>query len=125
MATSFQAALRKLLPSPARLPPTLSPFPATLYQVLSRYPKDGVGQRVHQTRWNSKGFDECYWEITRTKLKCEGKHGQAWGHLVWKGKRVNEHDERIRGGLKYKWAVGQSKPYAEFKSPSTSPKPSS
>ncbi len=36
---------------------------------------------------------------------------------------MNEHDEEIRGGLKYKWAVGQSKPYAEFKSPSTSPKP--
>ena len=85
MAARAQAAIRKLLPSPSQLPPSLSPRPGNLYEVLSRFPKDGVGQKVHQMRWSAKGIAESYWEITRTRLKCEGKHGKAWGHLVWKG----------------------------------------
>ena len=83
MATTVQAALRKLLPS--QLPPSLSTLPGNLYEVLSRYPQDGIGQRVYQTRWGAKGIEGSYWEVTRTKLKCEGKHGKAWGVLVWKG----------------------------------------
>ena len=76
-------AIQHFLPS--KLPPTLSNSPSSLCQVLSRFPQDGVGQRVYQTRWGVKGFPECYWEVTRTKLKLEGKHGKAWGHLVWRG----------------------------------------
>lgn len=83
MASTVQTALRKLLPS--KLPPSLSPHPGSLYEVLSRYPQDGVGQRVYQTRWGAKGIEGSYWEVTRTKLKAEGQHGKAWGVLVWKG----------------------------------------
>ena len=80
---NLQAAFRKLLPT--QLPPSLQTNPANLYVVLSRFPQDGVGQKVHQTRWNSKGFAGSYWEVTRCRLKCEGKHGKAWGYLYWKG----------------------------------------
>ncbi|KAL1946595.1 hypothetical protein VTO73DRAFT_14699 [Trametes versicolor] len=120
MASTVQTALRKLLPS--KLPPSLSPHPGSLYEVLSRYPQDGVGQRVYQTRWGAKGIEGSYWEVTRTKLKAEGQHGKAWGVLVWKGKRVGEGDEQIRGGLKYRWAVGASQTKPGFKPlpPSTS-----
>ena len=83
MTTSVASALQKLLPS--SLPPSLSSRPGNLYQVLSRYSKDGVGQRVHQVRWGSKGIEDCYWEVTRTRLKLGGKHGKAWGKLIWKG----------------------------------------
>ncbi|KAI0637931.1 hypothetical protein C8Q77DRAFT_398607 [Trametes polyzona] len=113
MAATVQAALRKLLPS--QLPPSLSSLPGNLYEVLSRYPQDGVGQKVYQTRWGAKGIEGSYWEVTRTKLKCEGQHGKAWGVLVWKGKRVSERDEKIPGGLKYRWAVGESRIKPGFK----------
>ena len=83
MAASVTAALKKLLPK--ELPPSLSTRSGSLYQVLSRYPNDGVGQRVHQTRWSMKGIADSYWVVTRTKLKLEGKHGKAWGKLYWKG----------------------------------------
>lgn len=118
-------AIQHFLPS--KLPPTLSTTPSSLYQVLSRFPQDGVGQRVYQARWGTKGFPDCYWEVTRTKLKLEGKHGKAWGHLVWKGacvcvvvtrnfninllvpgKRVSEDEAMIRGGLKHVWSTGTS-----------------
>lgn len=82
-ATKVASALKALLP--AELPPTLSSRAGTLYSVLARYPQDGIGQRVHQTRWSMKGISDCYWEVTRTKLKLEGTHGKAWGKLVWKG----------------------------------------
>ena len=118
-------AIQHFLPS--KLPPTLSNAPSSLYQVLSRFPQDGAGQKVYQTRWAAKGFPECYWEVTRTKLKLEGKHGKVWGHLVWRGtcvcvmvtrnsvvnlpvlgKRVSEDETMIRGGLKYTWSTGTS-----------------
>ena len=83
MASSVQTALRKLLP--AQLPPSLSSLPGNLYEVLSKFPQDGVGQKVYQTRWGAKGIEGSYWEVTRTKLKGEGVHGRAWGVLVWKG----------------------------------------
>jgi small subunit ribosomal protein S34 len=77
------AAFQKLLPK--NLPSGLSTRSANLYQVLSRYAADGIGQRVHQTRWTSKGISDCYWVITRTSLKKGGSHGKAWGRLVWRG----------------------------------------
>src|SRR3954447_11284111 len=76
-------ALRALLPS--TLPPTLNRQPGNLYEVLSRTPGDGIGKRVYQTRWRTKAITNCYWQITRARLKCEGKHGKAWGKLYWKG----------------------------------------
>ncbi|KAF8505569.1 hypothetical protein F5888DRAFT_1791605 [Russula emetica] len=97
------AAFQKLLPK--NLPSGLSTRPANLYQILSRYAADGIGQRVHQTRWTSKGFSDCYWVITRTSLKKGSSHGKAWGRLVW---RVSPQEERIRGGLKYSWKNGVS-----------------
>ncbi|KAI0092460.1 hypothetical protein BDY19DRAFT_903277 [Irpex rosettiformis] len=107
MATSVAAALKKLLPK--ELPPSLSTRSSTLYQVLSRYPNDGVGQRIHQTRWSMKGISDSYWVVTKTRLKLEGKHGKAWGKLTWKGKLVSDHEEEIRGGLKYTWRQGVSR----------------
>ncbi|KAH9843952.1 uncharacterized protein C8Q71DRAFT_730674 [Rhodofomes roseus] len=100
-------AIRRLLPK--QLPPSLSNRPGNLYEVLSRYPQDGVGQVVHQTRWTTRGITDCYWEVTRTKLKLEGTHGKAWGYLTWRGKRLSEQDEKIPGGLKYRWAPGASR----------------
>ncbi len=82
-AVDVALALKSLLPS--KLPPSLLSQSSTLYRVLSRYPRDGVGQRVHQTRWSAKGIEGCYWEVTRSKLKLEGNHGQVWGKLVWRG----------------------------------------
>lgn len=83
MSTSLTSAIRKLLPQ--KLPPSLLTGQANLYQVLSRYPQDGVGRKVYQTRWTAKGIEGCYWEVTRTRLKLEGNHGKAWGYLTWRG----------------------------------------
>ena len=82
--TSVARAIQKLLPR--HLPSTLATHPGSLYQILSRQPKDGVGQRVHQLRWGTKGFENCYWIVTKVVLKNQGKHGKAWGKLVWRGK---------------------------------------
>ena len=82
-SASVVAAFRKLLPN--NLPPGFSTKPANLYQLLSRYPVDGVGQRVFQTRWSAKEIADCYWIVTRTSLKQGGNHGKAWGRLVWRG----------------------------------------
>lgn len=65
--------------------PSLDTRAANLYQVLSRHPHDGVGMKVHQTRWGNKGIGESYWVVTRANLKLEGQHGKAWGKLFWKG----------------------------------------
>jgi len=115
-------AIQSLLPS--TLPPSLRTTPANLYQVLSRAPGGGVGQRVHQIRWAEKGIRNCYWQVTRTRLKLEGNHGKAWGKLYWKGssyleeaavilpaytgKQISDQEERIPGSLKYKWSAGSS-----------------
>lgn len=80
---TIAAAFQKLLPK--KLPAGLSTKPANLYQVLSRYAVDGVGQRIHQTRWTTKGISDCYWIVTRSSLKEGGTHGKAWGHLMWRG----------------------------------------
>ncbi|KAG8903830.1 hypothetical protein FRB99_002681 [Tulasnella sp. 403] len=75
---------------PAKLLPNLLPSApvlkrsGSLYQVLSVLPKDGIGARVAQSRWENKGIKDTYWEVTRVRLKDEGKHGKAWGKLVWK-----------------------------------------
>lgn len=96
---ALAAAFQKLLPK--KLPPGLSTRPGNLYQVLSRYAADGTGQRVHQTRWTSKGISDCYWVVTRTSLKKCGSygkergrviHGKVWGRLVWRG----QWDQTIR-----------------------------
>ncbi|KIJ70474.1 hypothetical protein HYDPIDRAFT_57382, partial [Hydnomerulius pinastri MD-312] len=96
----------KLLPQP--IPPLLRTTPATLFEILSRHPDGGIGQKVHQTRWTDKGIDGCYWEVTRSQTKLRGMHGKVWGKLVWRGKVVSEREERIPGTLKYKWLTGTS-----------------
>ncbi|KAF9247129.1 hypothetical protein BU15DRAFT_39120 [Melanogaster broomeanus] len=106
MNKAASRAILKLLPTP--LPPSLRTTPANIFQVLSRYPDSGVGQKIHQIRWSEKGIDGCYWEVTRTKLKLAGSHGKVWGRLVWRGKLVSEREERIPGTLKYKWSTGRS-----------------
>ncbi|KLO15747.1 hypothetical protein SCHPADRAFT_849098 [Schizopora paradoxa] len=106
LASSLPPALKKLIPQTTAT--QLSLQPRNLYETLSRLPKDGVGSRVYQTRWQSKKIGGSYYEVTRVSLKDEGKHGKAWGRLVWKGRPVNE-EERIRGALKYRWDVGISR----------------
>jgi len=93
---------------PQIVPPSLDNRAANLYQVLSRYPHDGIGMQVSQTRWGQKGIAESYWVVTRTKLKLEGQHGKAWGKLYWKGTPTSTQDQRIPGSLKYSWKIGPS-----------------
>ncbi|CCF51002.1 hypothetical protein NDA14_000607 [Ustilago hordei] len=108
-----------------------------LYQLLSSLPNDGVGARVRQRRWAAKGLDVpnnvdlkshlkklhtkqggkakkeeghlCYWEVTKASLKDGGKHGKAWGKLVWRGKPITESEtgKRIPGALKYFWDIAK------------------
>ena len=133
---SAESAIQKLLPR--KLPPSLSGNPGNLYDVISRAPGGGVGRKVHQLRWNDKQIGNSYWLVTRSKFKCEGRHGKAWGLLYWKGKSrrsigllagadfstnpsdklVSPREERIRGALKYKWNEGPSQ--ANPKAPSES-----
>lgn len=70
---------------PKRLPPSLSTRPGNLYEIISRTASNGVGKKVHQIRWGEKHIENSYWVVTRSKLKCEGRHGKAWGRLYWKG----------------------------------------
>lgn len=58
----------------------------TLYQTLASLPNNGVGAQVSQRRWAAKGIEGSYWEVTKVKLKNEGRNGKAWGKLVWRGK---------------------------------------
>ncbi|KAF4619259.1 hypothetical protein D9613_005391 [Agrocybe pediades] len=99
-------SIKRLLPT--NLPPVLKPGSGNLYEVLSRTPSGGVGSEVHQTRWSHKNIDNCYWVVTRSVFKCEGKHGKAWGRLYWRGKEVSPREERIPGSLKYSWKEGRS-----------------
>ncbi|KAF9057435.1 hypothetical protein BJ165DRAFT_1420374 [Panaeolus papilionaceus] len=118
--SSITRTLQQLIPlKKAELPPVLAPRAGNLYEVLSRTPQGGVGSTVHQMRWSSKQIDNSYWVVTRTKFKCEGKHGKAWGQLYWKGKLVSPREELIRGALKYSWKEGHSKalPAAKPKAP--------
>ncbi|KAJ3539715.1 hypothetical protein NMY22_g4610 [Coprinellus aureogranulatus] len=105
-ASTVAESIQRLLPKD--LPPSLSPKSGNLYEVLSRTPTGGVGKKVFQTRWRGKQIHDCYWVVTRSKFKDEGRHGRAWGHLYWKGKNVSPKEEVIRGGLKYNWAEGSS-----------------
>jgi len=103
-------ALAKLLPRDAASQLAKTSQPGTLYRTLSRLPNDGVGARIYQSRWESKGIQGCFWEVTRVRFrKGEGEHGKAWGRLVWRGKVVSEKEERIPGGLKFKWNEGVSR----------------
>ena len=130
MATStIGQSLRRLLPlKKAQLPPALRPQTGNLYQILSRTPAGGIGTEVHQLRWSEKQISDSYWVITRSKFKCGGNHGKAWGRLYWKGLLdltswlltrsymfyilgvpVSPREELIRGALKYVWKDGRSK----------------
>ena len=129
IATSTIAqSLRRLVPlKKSQLPPALRPQTGNLYQILSRTPAGGVGTEVHQLRWSEKQISDSYWVITRSKFKCGGNHGKAWGQLYWKGlldltwlltqshvfyilgNLVSPREERIRGALKHAWKDGRSK----------------
>ena len=130
MATSTIAqSLKRLLPlKKSQLPPALRTQTGNLYQILSRTPTGGVGSEVHQLRWSEKQISDSYWVITRSKFKCGGNHGKAWGHLYWKGLLdlaswlltqshtsyilgvlVSPREEIVRGALKYAWKNGRSK----------------
>ena len=76
-----QKLLKKLLPETH---PFVRPS-QTLFETLSRSPQDGVGVLVRQKRWDRLNRMNTYWEVTRVKLKNEGKHGKVWGKFVYKG----------------------------------------
>jgi small subunit ribosomal protein S34 len=82
-ASRSAGALQALLG--ANVPRALKEGKLNLYETLSRLPASGVGARVHQTRWASKGIADCYWRVTECRTKNEGKSGKAWGVLVWRG----------------------------------------
>ena len=87
MASGLPKALAQLIPAATYdATTTIFPYQTALYRTLSRLPRDGVGARVTQRRWAAKGIEGSYWEVTRTKLKDDGRHGKAWGRLVWRGK---------------------------------------
>ncbi|KAJ7591364.1 hypothetical protein C8J56DRAFT_781674 [Mycena floridula] len=105
---SIAVALKKLLPK--ELPPSLYAGPGRLDEILARTPRGGVGSQVHPVRWSHKQIKDSWWLVTRSTMKCEGKHGKAWGILYWKGKRTSEKERPIPGILKYTWAEGSSVP---------------
>ena len=82
-ASALPRAIAGLVPKEAS--EALQNNPRNLFETLSRLPNDGVGSRVFQTRWQSKGIEGCFYEVTRVKLKHEGTGGKAWGWLVWRG----------------------------------------
>lgn len=81
MASSLPPALARLI----KPNPLAQNHSRSLYETLSRLPKDGVGSRVTQPRWAAKGIQNSYWEITKVRIKDEGRHGKVWGRLFWKG----------------------------------------
>ncbi|KAF8165054.1 hypothetical protein B0H34DRAFT_687602 [Crassisporium funariophilum] len=110
-SSTLSQALQRLLPvKKTALPPVLKASTGNLYEVLSRTPTGGIGAEVHQLRWSKKQIPDSYWVVTRSRFKCDGKHGKAWGRLYWKGVLVSAREEQIRGSLKYTWKDGRSKP---------------
>lgn len=84
----MSSTLLRLPAAAAKLVPKLKVLegtPSTLYGVLSRLPQNGVGAKVIETRWSKKGFTDCYWLVSRARLKVDGKHGKAYGQLYWRG----------------------------------------
>lgn len=81
MASSLPPTVARLI----KPNPLAQHYSRTLYETLSRMPKDGVGARLTQPRWAAKGIPNCYWEVTKVRIKDEGRHGKAWGRLFWKG----------------------------------------
>lgn len=43
--------------------------PRTLYETLAGLPRDGVGARVYQSRWGSKGIRGSFWYVTRSRMR--------------------------------------------------------
>ncbi|KAF8803794.1 hypothetical protein BYT27DRAFT_7225732 [Phlegmacium glaucopus] len=109
LTSIISQSLKHLRLQKNQLPPALKPKTKNLYQILSRTPTGGVGTEVHQVRWSEKHISDSYWVITRSKFKCEGNHGKAWGRLYWKGVLVSPREELIRGALKFAWKDGRSK----------------
>lgn len=108
-----KASTSSLLSHLASLPPTVAAAQATsrtLPVLLSSLPSNGEGLRVRQRKWAAKGLDVprgtplagpmkkeeqqaiqqhgCFWEVTRVKMKDDGKHAKAWGRLTWRGESM-------------------------------------
>ncbi|KAH7102985.1 hypothetical protein BKA62DRAFT_787181, partial [Auriculariales sp. MPI-PUGE-AT-0066] len=110
-------SLNRLPAAAAKLVPNLSVLtnsPGTLFKTLSRLPRNGVGSKLMEARWAQKNFTDCYWLVTRTRLKVDGAHGKAYGRLFWRGREVEIQqmpnkppvtEVIIRGGLKRNWRV--------------------
>ncbi|CAG8463226.1 7195_t:CDS:2 [Ambispora leptoticha] len=77
----------------------------TLPELLSVFPRYGVGQKVLPNKWIHKGFRNHYIEVTRVRFRNDSlKLGKAWGHKYWNGKLVDDGKElQIRGWYKWYW----------------------
>ncbi|CAG8495988.1 2316_t:CDS:2 [Paraglomus brasilianum] len=86
-----------------------------LYELLNVYPNYGVGLLVVRRwmvpdKWVGKGFKDCYYKVTRVRLKpLNIKHGRAFGIQYWNGEPINNKREVvIRGDLKWGWMIWPS-----------------
>ncbi|CAG8451958.1 5275_t:CDS:2 [Funneliformis mosseae] len=75
-----------------------------LFELINVFPNYGVGLKVAPNHWIQKGIRESYFEITKVNPRMKNiNHGKAFGIKVWKGKVLNENEERIHGALKWGW----------------------
>ncbi|TPX61003.1 hypothetical protein SpCBS45565_g07370 [Spizellomyces sp. 'palustris'] len=81
-----------------------APSKRNLLELIAHRPEGGAGLRVVPTIWYTKGWHDCYWTVTETKLKNDMAHGKVYGRLTWRGKEVEKNDQ-IRAALKHKWHI--------------------
>ncbi|CAG8520378.1 8531_t:CDS:2 [Paraglomus occultum] len=83
-----------------------------LYELLNVYPNYGVGLQVVPDKWVKKGFEDCYFKVTRVRLKpLNIKHGRAFGVQYWNDfplSYISLKEVVIRGGLKWNWMIWPS-----------------
>ncbi|CAD7696850.1 unnamed protein product [Ostreobium quekettii] len=71
----------------------------SVFDIATRLPQCGVGARVQRVTWG----DDSYWDITKIKPKKDGKGGDAWGILTWRGTPQGTTPKQVRGPLKKVW----------------------
>lgn len=98
--------------------------PIAVYEVLSKLPQHGVGSKISRVTW----MDNSFWTVTEVKMGLvrlisrpsifsivqgsitsnhsplqNGKTGESYGILTWRGNQKNEKPTRINGSLKKLW----------------------
>ncbi|XP_018407857.1 PREDICTED: 28S ribosomal protein S34, mitochondrial [Nanorana parkeri] len=67
-----------------------------LFTLLAGLRSFGIGRMVTKKSWLEKYDEPCYWTITKVKVDYTAEnmdHGQAWGHLTYRGKTEPEEHE--------------------------------